>query len=71
LCGTPVISSAARLNEVTTHSMSTVKTPSEMLSRIDSVGDRAAGFMFLVRAFMAVISGNPGPGLLIALHSVK
>jgi hypothetical protein len=34
LRGTPVISSAARLNEVTRHSESTVKTPSEMLSRM-------------------------------------
>jgi hypothetical protein len=37
LRGTPVISSAARLNEVTRQSESTVKTPSEMLSRMVSV----------------------------------
>ena len=35
---TPVICSAARLNEVTRHCRSTVKTPSEMLSRMASVG---------------------------------
>ncbi|MPN13149.1 hypothetical protein SDC9_160469 [bioreactor metagenome] len=39
----PVMASAARLNEVTRHSRSTVKTPSEMLSRIASV-DAAAEF---------------------------
>jgi hypothetical protein len=33
----PVMSSAARLNEVIFQSRSTVKTPSEMLSRIDAV----------------------------------
>ena len=36
--GTPVISSAARLNEVMRHVSSTVKTPSEMLSRMAPVG---------------------------------
>jgi hypothetical protein len=35
---TPVISSAARLNDVMRHSGSTVKTPSEMLSKMASVG---------------------------------
>jgi len=34
---TPVIFSAARLNEVTRHPSSTVNTPSEMLSKIASV----------------------------------
>jgi len=44
----PVISSAARLNEVIRHSRSTVKTPSEILSRIASVGVGAVPFL---RAF--------------------
>jgi hypothetical protein len=35
-----VIPSAAQLNEVIRHSRSTVKTPSEMLSRMASVGGR-------------------------------
>jgi hypothetical protein len=35
---TPVIFSAARLNEVMRQSNPTVKTPSEMLSRMASVG---------------------------------
>jgi len=41
LRGTPVIFSAARLNEVTRHSPSTVNTPSDMLSKIAFV---AVGF---------------------------
>jgi len=40
----PVISSAARLNDVILHSPSTVNTPSEMLSRIASV-DCGAAFL--------------------------
>jgi len=43
---TPVMSSAARLKDVMSQSMSTVKTPSEMLSRITSVGVKAPGFLF-------------------------
>jgi hypothetical protein len=43
-----VIFSAARLNEVMRHSRSTVKTPSEMLSRMASVGVSGPGvFVFL------------------------
>jgi hypothetical protein len=43
----PVIFSAARLKEVMRHSESTVKTPSEMLSRMASVGVSNAGcFLF-------------------------
>jgi hypothetical protein len=48
--GMPVISSAARLNDETRHSPSTVKTPSEMLSRIESVaipGSLGAGGVLL------------------------
>ncbi|OPZ89153.1 MAG: hypothetical protein BWY73_01557 [candidate division TA06 bacterium ADurb.Bin417] len=51
--GTPVIFSAARLKEVIRHSLSTVKTPSEMLSRMDSVGCRVVlsiVFIFLRRS---------------------
>jgi len=39
--GIPVISSAARLNEVIRQFRSTVNTPSEMLSRTASVGEMA------------------------------
>jgi hypothetical protein len=45
--GIPVISSAARLKEVTRQFMSTVNTPSDMLSRIASVGAKNADSLFL------------------------
>jgi len=48
LRGTPVISSAARLKNEMRQSGSTVKTPSEMLSRIASAGVRALLFVFLL-----------------------
>ena len=45
----PVISSAARLNEVIRHSRSTVKTPSEILSRMASVGVGTIPFLRVFR----------------------
>jgi hypothetical protein len=50
---TPVISSAARLNDVMRHIMSTVKTPSEMLSSIASVGVLTGGCLLCV-SFVAM-----------------
>jgi hypothetical protein len=43
----PVMSSAARLNDVIRHSASTVNTPSEMLSRMMSV-ERAPAWWFFM-----------------------
>jgi hypothetical protein len=50
-----VISSAARLNEETSHCASTVKTPSEMLSRITSVGVSVL-VLFFVRELTSMLS---------------
>jgi len=47
----PVIRSAARLNEAIRHCGSTVKTPSEMLSRIASVDVPAVYGIFLLTTF--------------------
>jgi hypothetical protein len=58
LRGMPVISSAARLKDVMRHSASTVKTPSEMLSRIASVGVVRAGFITFLDLFAMVINVN-------------
>jgi len=51
-----VISSAARLNEVIRQSKSTVKTPSEMLCRMASLGVKAAGLTLFLRLFIPVAS---------------
>ena len=55
---TPVITSAARLNDVMRHSLSTVNTPSEMLSKIASVG-LACGpvtrFLFVLRCVLILL----------------
>ena len=58
LRGIPVISSSARLKDVMRHSASTVKTPSEMLSRIASVGVIRADFLPFFNLFAVVINVN-------------
>jgi hypothetical protein len=68
LRGTPVIFSAAQLKDVMHHPASTVKTPSEMLSRMVSVstGTRDDGFILrfgfeVMDCFVfAVTSFTPG-----------
>jgi len=60
---TPVISSAARLNDVMRHSISTVNTPSEMLSRIASVGVRRRRFFFVLLLLITMpLRYSPSPG---------
>jgi hypothetical protein len=54
-----VIFSAARLNEVMRHSRSTVKTPSEMLSRMASVGVSGAGVFVFLRTFILFYEDSP------------
>jgi hypothetical protein len=58
---TPVIASAARLKDVMRHSRSTVNTPSEMLSRMSSVGVRAVFFVNEDMIFLVPL-GQPGQG---------
>jgi len=64
---TPVISSAARLNEVILQSPSTVKTPSEMLSRMASVGEAGGR---TDRFFPAVFFISRGVFILVILLTI-
>jgi hypothetical protein len=59
----PVISSAARLNEVTRHARSMVKTPSEMLSRIASVGVKPQAFARIFEDLIFVFLANGASGI--------